>query len=104
MTTNAPQPLFIDDLSDSNNSFMVDGYAGYYARVQIRATFTGTATITVENPATSETLDSSTDTTTAHLFYILQNLTDAQYNVVEISAGAFTARALIEFFRFTSER
>ncbi|WP_299081619.1 hypothetical protein [uncultured Paraglaciecola sp.] len=105
MTTNAPKPLFIDDLTETNNSFAVSGgYSGYYARVQIRTEHTGSKTLTVTNPATSVTLDTVTDGTTASLFYIIQNLTEDQYNVITIDSGTFTGRALVEYFRLTSER
>lgn len=98
----SPTPLFLTDITDSNNSFTVGGFSGYYAKVLIRADYTGSQTLTVTNPATSTVLDTTTNAITSTLFYLVQNMSEPQFNVVT-STGTFTARVMVEYVRQTSE-
>ena len=103
MTTNAPKPLVVY-LTNSDNTFMVNGRDGYYARVTIRIEYTGSNTTTATNPETEIEYDSLTSTNFGILVYLIDNLTKPLYNVIDSTAGTWTGRAIVEYHRTTSDK
>lgn len=101
MSTNEPKPFRVS-LSNTSPSFMVNGYNGYYARVTIRLTYTGSSTIAVSNPATNTEYDTLTSTDWGLLVYLIENLNEPLYNIVTSTVGTFSGFAQIEYHRTTS--
>ena len=74
---------------------------GFYAKVTIRLSYSGSSDLAVTDPKTSETLDSLTATSWGLLVYIVDNLKDDRYNVVSSTVGTWSGKAIIEYHRTT---
>jgi hypothetical protein len=104
MRTNLPKPVQIDKTGlTANDAFVVSGVQGYYARVTVIAKYTGTATITITNPAESTTLDTQTSATQCILGYLIDNLTKDRYNVIASTVTPYAYRVIIEYHRTTGD-
>jgi hypothetical protein len=101
---NAPKPVQRDKTGlTANDAYLISGVQGYYASVKLIAKFSGTATISITDPATGTTLDSQTGDSQAVLGYLVDKLDRDRYNVVASTVTPYAYRVIIEYHRTTAQ-